>query len=101
MGRYSEAVEWYERGLAGREAELGKNHPSTLISVYNLALACEKVGDLDRAVELFERCLARREEGGDEDGARGTAKSLSAALKKGGPRFAAKLAALQQKYPGI
>ncbi|GMI35440.1 hypothetical protein TeGR_g1209 [Tetraparma gracilis] len=100
-GRYSEAMEWGERSLAGEEAELGKNHPSTLISVYNLALACEGAGDLDRAVELFERCLAGEEEGGDDDSARGTAEELGIVLKKGGPRFAAKLAALKQKYPSI
>jgi tetratricopeptide (TPR) repeat protein len=66
MGRCSEAVEWYERGLAGEEAELGKNHPQTLVSVNNLALACKKAGDLDRAVELYERCLAGKEEGNDQ-----------------------------------
>ncbi|GMI28054.1 hypothetical protein TeGR_g5692 [Tetraparma gracilis] len=98
-GRYSEAVEWNERGLAGQEAELGKNHPATLDSVNNLALACEEEGDLDRAVALHERCLAGREEGGDEDEARLTAENLGDTLKAGGSRFAAKLAALKQKYP--
>jgi tetratricopeptide (TPR) repeat protein len=101
MGRYSEAVEWHERGLAGQEAELGKNHSETLISVYNLALACKNAGDLDRAVELFERCLAGDEEGGDESGARGTALNLGKVLRAGGARFAAKLAALEQKYPNV
>jgi tetratricopeptide (TPR) repeat protein len=101
MGRYSEAVEWFERCLAGREAELGKNHPSTLVSVYNLAVACKKAGDLDRAVELFERCLSGKEEGGDEEYARETAKNLGKVLKKGGAKFAAKLAALKQKYPNV
>jgi tetratricopeptide (TPR) repeat protein len=101
MGRYSEAVEWNEMCLAGEEAELGKNHPSTLISVNNLAFACENAGDLDRAVELYERCLAGREEGGDDDRARRTAENLGDALKEGGAKFAAKLAALKQKYPAI
>ena len=45
--------------------------------------------------------MAGKEEGGDEDGARVTAKKLGRALKEGGPRFAAKLAALKQKYPSI
>ncbi|GMI19745.1 hypothetical protein TeGR_g10273 [Tetraparma gracilis] len=93
MGRYSEAVEWHERGLAGREAELGKNHPSTLTSVNNLALACYRGGDTDRAVELLERC----EEGGMTD----SVPDLKFAYGQGGPRFAAKLEALQQKYPNV
>ncbi|GMI32324.1 hypothetical protein TeGR_g4751 [Tetraparma gracilis] len=101
MGRCSEAVEWYERGLAGEEAELGKNHPSTLISVYNLAIACDRAGDLDRAVELFERCLKADEEGGNDDYAIATADDLGIVLKDGGAKFAAKLAALKQKYPSI
>jgi tetratricopeptide (TPR) repeat protein len=101
MGRYSEAVEWHERCLAGREAELGKNHPLTLVSVYNLAVACKNAGDLDRAVELFERCLKADEEGGNEEYARDTAWELGKALKDGGAKFAAKLAALQQKYPNV
>ena len=73
----------------------------TLIAISNLAGACHEEGDLDRAVELYERCLAGREEGGNEVGARGTAENLGTALKEGGARFAAKLAALKQKYPSI
>jgi tetratricopeptide (TPR) repeat protein len=44
MGRHNEAVEWYERCLAGREAVLGKNHKETLFTVAKLAAASKKAG---------------------------------------------------------
>ncbi|GMI29004.1 hypothetical protein TeGR_g1, partial [Tetraparma gracilis] len=100
-GRYSEAVEWNERDLAGREAELGKNHPATLISVNNLAVACKKAGDLDRAVELYERAMQGFEDGGDSSSAGFIAENFAGVLKKGGARFAAKLEVLKQKYPNV
>jgi tetratricopeptide (TPR) repeat protein len=101
MGRYSEAVECYERCLAGQEAELGKNHPETLISVYNMAFTCDKAGDLDRAVELFARFLHNCDQGIQVGHAGAAAEQLGAVLLQGGAKFAAKLAALEQKYPGV
>ena len=71
----------------------------TLIAIYNLAGTCHEEGDLDRAVELFERCLKADEEEGNEEYARGTARRLGQVLKEGRTRFAAKLEALKQTYP--
>lgn len=47
--------------LAGRERVLGADHPDTLISRSNLASAYEDIGDLGRAIPLFEASLADQE----------------------------------------
>ncbi|KAF3311286.1 hypothetical protein TWF173_008432 [Orbilia oligospora] len=36
--RYDEAMNWYQRTLAGKEKALGKDHPDTLATVYYIAL---------------------------------------------------------------
>ena len=38
QGKYDDALEWYRRALSGRERALGKDHPSTLTTVHNMAL---------------------------------------------------------------
>ncbi|WP_425320945.1 tetratricopeptide repeat protein [Actinomyces bowdenii] len=48
----------YEQNLADRERVLGADHPSTLASRNNLAYAYGAVGDLGRAIPLYERTLA-------------------------------------------
>ena len=73
----------------------------TLIAFYNLATACYKEGDLDRAVELFERFLHNCDQGIHVGQAGAAAEQLGAVLLQGGAKFAAKLAALEQKYPGV
>jgi len=73
----------------------------TLIAISNLAGACHEEGDLDRAVELYERAVQGFEDGGDSSTTGIIAENLGEVLKEGGARFAAKLAALKQKYPSI
>ena len=46
-GRQAEALQ--RRALAGREAQLGANHPETLGSMNNLAVLLEKQGKLAEA----------------------------------------------------
>ena len=53
-----EAEPLYRRDLAGCEAQLGRDHPDTLISVNNLAELLRSQGKLDEAGEW----------GGGEDG---------------------------------
>ena len=40
---------------------LGPDHPSTLITLGNLALLLDDKGDRERAKEMYERCLAAQE----------------------------------------
>ena len=44
-----EAEPLYRRSLAGRETQLGRDHPDTLTSVSNLAVLLDSQGKLDEA----------------------------------------------------
>src|SRR5262249_8714275 len=55
------AVPLYEATLQARERELGADHPLTLSSRNNLAVAYRAAGQLDKAVPLFEATLQARE----------------------------------------
>ncbi len=43
-----------------RKRVLGDEHPDTLISLNNLALLFDNKGEFDRALPLYEECLAKR-----------------------------------------
>ncbi|KAI5844036.1 hypothetical protein DFP73DRAFT_75435 [Morchella snyderi] len=58
QGHHTEALEWYERALAGRKKALGEEHPSTLDIVNNIALVYSDQGRYDEALEWYERALA-------------------------------------------
>ncbi|WP_203927994.1 tetratricopeptide repeat protein, partial [Virgisporangium ochraceum] len=58
QGRLREAIGLFETVLADRRRVLGEEHPSTLTSRNNLALAYESVGRLEEAIDLFESVLA-------------------------------------------
>lgn len=58
QGRYEESLEWYGRALTGREKALGKEHPSTLRSVNNTAIAFDNKGRYGEATEWYRGALA-------------------------------------------
>jgi hypothetical protein len=47
----------YKRSLAGFEKALGRNHKSTLDTVYNMTKLMEKQEDLEGANKMFERAF--------------------------------------------
>lgn len=49
QGDYENALAWYERALEGYEAVLGKQHPSTLTAVNNMAIVYHKQRDCSKA----------------------------------------------------
>ncbi len=51
----------HEETLKRQKATLGPDHPNTLISMNNLALAYRDAGRLAEAVPLFEETLKRRQ----------------------------------------
>ncbi|KAF8467212.1 hypothetical protein BDZ91DRAFT_762700 [Kalaharituber pfeilii] len=61
QGKYSQALELYQRALAGYEKSLGVDHPSTLRTVNNMAVVYENQGKYSQALELYQRALAGRE----------------------------------------
>lgn len=62
LGRYGEALSFYERAIAGREKVLGKYHPDTLSAGHSIAFALEGLERYDDARELYENVLAGRAE---------------------------------------
>ncbi|KAF8461380.1 hypothetical protein BDZ91DRAFT_851079 [Kalaharituber pfeilii] len=61
QGQYNEALEFYERALAGREKALGTDHPDTLTTFDYMARVFRVQGQYNKALELYERALAGRE----------------------------------------
>jgi tetratricopeptide (TPR) repeat protein len=67
-GQYRQALPLHEQAAAVRRRVLGDDHPDTLISMSNLALARRALGDLHGARDLFEQVLTtRRRVLGDDD----------------------------------
>ena len=56
------SIDQLRRALEGREQQLGANHPSTLISVHNLAGLLQAQGKLSDAEPLYRRALEGREQ---------------------------------------
>jgi len=59
LGEASLAVEVFQKALATRKAKLGPDHPDTLISMNELAWACQDSGQLAKAVTLYEETLEK------------------------------------------
>lgn len=60
LGFSSNAVHFLEASLPVRRSLLGEDHPDTLGSMDNLAVAFRESGDLNRALPLAEETLRRR-----------------------------------------
>ncbi|OCK97424.1 uncharacterized protein K441DRAFT_546848, partial [Cenococcum geophilum 1.58] len=60
-GRYKEAEQINQQALEGRKKALGKEHPSTLISVSNLALVLQYQGRYKEAEQINRQALEGRE----------------------------------------
>ena len=56
-----DSIEFYEQMLAERERVLGPDHPDTLTTRNNLAVAYHSAGRFGEAIELCERVLFERE----------------------------------------
>ncbi|KAF3150476.1 hypothetical protein TWF594_009120 [Orbilia oligospora] len=59
LDKYDEAMQWYKRALAGYEKTLGKDHPSTLSTIHNIAVVFDNQGKYDEA--MYKRALAGKE----------------------------------------
>jgi tetratricopeptide (TPR) repeat protein len=57
QGQYEKALEWYGRALDGKEKTLGKDHPSTLDTVHNMAGVFYNQGQYEKALEWYGRAL--------------------------------------------
>ncbi|KAH0555788.1 hypothetical protein GP486_006269, partial [Trichoglossum hirsutum] len=55
QGKYEEAEAMNRRALDGKEKVLGKEHPSTLTSVYSLANLLHEQKRYEAASELYQR----------------------------------------------
>ncbi|KAF8252586.1 hypothetical protein K440DRAFT_657801 [Wilcoxina mikolae CBS 423.85] len=60
-GRYDGALKRYKRAFDGYEKALGKDHPSTLNTIGNMALVFEHQGEYDKALEWYQRALDGKE----------------------------------------
>ena len=60
-GRYKDAEMIFKRVLAGREEDLGPDHPDTLQTVQNLAIIYRMQGRYTEAENLYQRALIGRE----------------------------------------
>ncbi|KAK6356076.1 hypothetical protein TWF718_000450 [Orbilia javanica] len=61
QGKYDDAMQWYERALAGKEKVLGKDHSSTLDIVNSIAVVFSKQAKYDKAMQWHERALTGKE----------------------------------------
>jgi serine/threonine protein kinase len=60
LGEPARAIQQLQRALELRTVRLGPDHPDTLTTQNNLALACQAAGRWDQAIPLFEKTLAAR-----------------------------------------
>ncbi|WP_189428446.1 tetratricopeptide repeat protein, partial [Streptomyces thermoviolaceus] len=61
MGRHQEAADLHQRNLTDYERILGPDHPDTLTSRHNLAIALYAMGRHQEAADLHQRNLTDRE----------------------------------------
>jgi len=57
-GHEDQAREMHTMALEGRQAVLGENHPDTAQSYSNLALTLAQIGELEQAIDYFQKSLA-------------------------------------------
>ncbi len=60
LGLSRESLSAFERALEIRRHQLGNDHPETLESCQNLAMAYQDAGRLDRAIPILKDTLTRR-----------------------------------------
>ena len=58
MHRAKESIARFERVIRQQEATLGRNHPTTFATRKSLAYAHVMADDPDKAIEIYETCLA-------------------------------------------
>jgi tetratricopeptide (TPR) repeat protein len=61
LGRYEESATMDMRALERREATLGMEHPSTILSANNLAFTLMSLKRYDEALVLFDRACSASE----------------------------------------
>ncbi|MEV0100622.1 FxSxx-COOH system tetratricopeptide repeat protein [Nocardia sp. NPDC050789] len=61
QGSHNQAIDYIQRALIDSERAVGTDHPRTLTTRNNLALAYRSVGRFAEAIPLYERTLADRE----------------------------------------
>ncbi|KAF7986448.1 hypothetical protein HWV62_31213 [Athelia sp. TMB] len=61
QGKLDDAMPFYKRALAGREKQLGPEHPDTLTTMSNLGELYREQGKYDEAEPLLARVLRSRE----------------------------------------
>jgi len=61
QGNYSEATNYFERALRGRERIFRKDHSATLSTVHGIATNLNKQGKHDEAIVWLRRVLDGRE----------------------------------------
>jgi len=78
-GDYIGALDWYQSVLDGREKTLGKDHPSTLDTVHNMALMFDKQGEHGKALEWYQCVLDGCEKtlGNDHSSTLGTVHNMA------------------------
>ena len=86
MRAEAEAITLYEQNLAAQERELGADHPDTLATRHNLALAYQATGRTAEAITLYEQNLAaqERELGADHPDTLATRHNLALAYQATG-----------------
>jgi tetratricopeptide (TPR) repeat protein/tRNA A-37 threonylcarbamoyl transferase component Bud32 len=60
LGMHTDALSAFTRTLNIRRAHLGEDHPDTLKSMNNLAMAYQDLGRFDQAIPLIETTLEKR-----------------------------------------
>ena len=58
MGRFNEAIPYYQKALSIRESVLGENHPLVSSTVNNIALLKKELGEYTQAEPLYRRAIA-------------------------------------------
>ncbi|KAF3186236.1 hypothetical protein TWF225_004760 [Orbilia oligospora] len=84
LGQLKEALQQYQRALAGKEKYLGPDHPSTLQALGGIALTLEGQGKYNEAIKYYQRVLAGNEMllGEDHPATLTTAHNIASAFDK-------------------
>jgi serine/threonine protein kinase len=67
LGMHQESFMVFERALILRRAQFGDDHPDTLASMNNLAMAYQDAGRFDKAIPVLETTLEKRRANLGED----------------------------------